>query len=80
MEAVQPTLAEQLAPMLVMLICTSILTFIGFLLSYQLSQRDAKNKKQDDDLEELKHKMIQVRMVLGFGDRPSDAKKKGSSA
>lgn len=88
MEVAQPTLAEQLAVPLVMLLCTSVLTLIGYLLSRQMSAIDKRDDQNAEDLDELKEdvdelkiKMATVRQVLGLRDRPSDSVlKKGDSS
>lgn len=86
MEAAQPTLADILGHPLVLLVCTSILALIAWLLSRQIGAMDKRDDKHDSDLEELKEDMVEqrllmkeVRKALGLSDRPSDSKRKSSA-
>ena len=60
MEAVQPTLAEQLAVPLVLLICTSIIALVGWLLSRQLTAIETAIKEHETRLDVLDHSMWRV--------------------
>lgn len=81
MNALQPTLAEQLAVPMVMFVCTGIIAFVGFLLSYGLKQRDRQLQNLEEDIEKLQGQVIQIRTIMGLKDRPSDVViKKGESS
>lgn len=71
MDEAQRTLAEDMAVPLIMLVLTSIVALVGWLVSRQLTAWEKQNDQQDQRLVSLERQMIQVRQHLGL-IRPSD--------
>lgn len=64
-------LADQLAVPLVMLICTSVLALIGYLLSRQLTAIDKRDEELDDRLRSVEMDVLKIKVHLKMV-RPSD--------
>jgi len=75
MEVFQPiladTLAEQLAVPLVMLLCTSVLALVGWLLSRQLSAMDRRDEEHNERLRSAEMDILKIKVHLKMV-RPSD--------
>lgn len=74
MEAAQPTLADILAHPLVLLLCTTILTMIGWFLTRQVKAVETAIKEHEARLDALDHKMWQVTHHLWPDRSPSPFK------
>jgi hypothetical protein len=71
MDVVPPTLAEQLAVPLVLLVCTSVIATVGWLLSRQLASLDKRDEEHDDRLRSLEMDVLRIKVHLKLV-RPSD--------
>jgi hypothetical protein len=71
MEVAQSTLAEQLAVPLVMLVCTSVIALIGYLLSRQLASIDRKDEEHSERLRAIEMDVLKIKVHLKMV-RPSD--------
>lgn len=71
MEVATPTLAEQLAVPLLMLIFTSVVALIGFLLSSKLTATERALEEMEDRLRSLEMDVLKIKVHLKLV-RPSD--------
>lgn len=67
----QQTLAEQLAAPLIMLVLTSVVALVGWLLSRQLTFIEAMLKEHELRLDTTEDKVLLIQTHLGL-KRPSD--------
>lgn len=75
MEQAQPTLAQEIAAPLIMLVLTSVVALIGWLLSRQLKSIDTTLQNHANRIDNLERENLHILITLGL-KRPSDVFKK----